>query len=960
MSVTLHPYKGYLNTLFHLYATGSNAVEYRVLRMSNNEEDEILNGIILPNGPFSLQIPLPGSYNVRFSDGTSIPVTVEDGYKFGGSKLKRAFIFDNCPWLFVVMYDRTYFYNRDTQIAYVEAISPDEITVINRDYVILKNKNYSEQSVYSLKEQKPILNISDIIYFNDCAIVWKEIDEKKTTSIIIYSFDTREKIHQTVDLFDIDKTNERLLYSHNNTIGSIVLSGNIEPKMQLDIKAVIGRGNVVGVIAPYLVLYYEKKAYENSIYVFNTNSREIIRRIPINGHLAQIGDNQIIDIEQRRKSIRDFDISRTEFPDAIIAADYFSFDFFPCEWEVFYTIKHTKLIKNQHRVNCEKLCYIQACNTDLNIRIKKSFDGFRVFGDSICLYNDEESFVRNKNYSSSGYHKGGAIYFDNSTAYLYEDSSIYRLSKNSYWDNCREGNFDFSCFDKFGVITNRDTDVCQTLGGVDLGKKFLISHIREPYILTDKYYIFSGARTLERSTNKLPEFLSNDLRCGINVTGDGVFTGRYENGNYSEDQILTDIFDPSMFRDVLFSEDGQSIMYRDEDKTIVTNIADSSSIMFDNVSFIRHINGIRPQFTTPASLQPRLINPVTKRPIDCNIITQFQYVSPDGNLYADTNLNEYIEYYWRSTAQPLSRTEYTNLKEKYTYPWQGDEKSTSWQTVKNLRRELVLKNFTFLKKEYPCIFKDIADQKWEEFVLDEKRYGISHFMDLFIGQRGIAVIRKISDNSILAKIDLGTPLWFINYVSFSYDNNYVAIAGRYPNGSGKGGLFLIYDLTRKQVLCQKTNSWAVWHTSFNKKGMVAGYSSEPITYEAQIGSGNNVALSEYQDYNFLTFSPDGELSALSNQGYVSKKRKDGAIRQNWGHQPSCDVFVTFSHDMGNIVAKFSDLSEEGIAECSDRKHNFPQSVASVSFSGDNKRLMMVGNDGVVIIRNLNFEENANK
>ena len=64
--------------------------------------------------------------------------------------------------------------------------------------------------------------------------------------------------------------------------------------------------------------------------------------------------------------------------------------------------------------------------------------------------------------------------------------------------------------------------------------------------------------------------------------------------------------------------------------------------------------------------------------------------------------------------------------------------------------------------------------------------------------------------------------------------------------------------------------------------------------------------------------------------------------------------------MDNIIQKFSDLSQEGIEGISDRKHNFSKTVASVSFSNDNKRIMMVGNDGVVIIRNLHLEKYANK
>ena len=54
-----------------------------------------------------------------------------------------------------------------------------------------------------------------------------------------------------------------------------------------------------------------------------------------------------------------------------------------------------------------------------------------------------------------------------------------------------------------------------------------------------------------------------------------------------------------------------------------------------------------------------------------------------------------------------------------------------------------------------------------------------------------------------------------------------------------------------------------------------------------------------------------------------------------------------------INISFNDLSDQGIADTSRAK-----SVASVSFSNDNKRLMMVGKDGVVIIRNLHLDDYA--
>ena len=103
----------------------------------------------------------------------------------------------------------------------------------------------------------------------------------------------------------------------------------------------------------------------------------------------------------------------------------------------------------------------------------------------------------------------------------------------------------------------------------------------------------------------------------------------------------------------------------------------------------------------------------------------------------------------------------------------------------------------------------------------------------------------------------------------------------------------------------------------------------------------------------MTYSPDGEYFALSSQGYISKYDKDGNIQIGWGHQPSSLVEIRATGNFSKDIISFHDLSEEGIADSSVKR-----SVASVSFSDGNKRLMMVGKDGVVIIRNLHLDDYA--
>ena len=419
---------------------------------------------------------------------------------------------------------------------------------------------------------------------------------------------------------------------------------------------------------------------------------------------------------------------------------------------------------------------------------------------------------------------------------------------------------------------------------------------------------------------------------------------------------MEDVYDSTEYHDVLLSEDGNCIMHKDGDKAITFDIGTGFSQTYANMSYIKHINGIRPLFAIPTSLQPVLVNPVTKQRIEAKEMSNFQFVSPDGKLYADTRLKEYIEHYDLETGALVSNEEFRELRAKYTYPWNEKQGSTAWEIIIGNRKQLILEHFEYLNEKYPKLFKDdLTGNKWDDSVLDTTdRYDVEHFLGRLYGERGIAVIRKSNDDSEYSRIDLGSPLKYINYVSFSYDSKYVAIAG-YRNS---GGLFLVYDLETKSTIVHEDTSRAVWNVAFSAINALASYTSNPKTLfaankEEYINMCDRDRIIE--GHNFLTFSPDGMYFASSQQGYISKYDINGNVRDNWGHQPSSLVDIRSVHSQENTLTEFSDLGDSGISETSRRT-----SVASVSFSNDNKRLMMVGNDGVVIIRNLHLENYAGK
>ena len=409
------------------------------------------------------------------------------------------------------------------------------------------------------------------------------------------------------------------------------------------------------------------------------------------------------------------------------------------------------------------------------------------------------------------------------------------------------------------------------------------------------------------------------------------------------------------------SEDSSKILYRNADKTEIKDITTGEISTFDNLSYVEQCNGIRPYFQSSSSLQPRIINPITGQVLDCELMKKFKFISPDGEYYAGTLKDMYSEQYFRENGEIIDNKEVEKLLESFSYPSKDKKNTQEWDEVTARRISFVEQHFEYINNEYPKLTHGQKDiNKWDKILLDANdEHSALIFVRRVIAIRGIAIIRRMYDSSEVAKIDLGLPLSYINYVSFSYDSKYVSLAG-YRDFSH--GLFLIYDIENQKMVCREDTNRAVWTTSFSRNGAIAAYTSNPFT----IFFDNELLNSEEYDFenhvirnrNFLTFSPKGDLIALSNQGYTSKYDEFGEPRDKWGHEPSTFVEIRSLSDTANPLISFNDLSESGIAGCSDKHGNCPKSVASVAFSNDNKRLMMVGKDGVVIIRNLHLDDYA--
>ena len=954
---TIHPYKGYLNTEFHIYAKGTEDVKYEVHPIHNGDDTYIVKGSATPNIPHSIKFKDPGTYKIVFSDGTSSEIIVEDGYKFGGSKPKAAFIYDECPWAFVVMHDRTYFYNRDSEESYVEAISPDTIEEISNDYVILWNNNHSERTIYSLNEQKPILNISNIVYTNDEVVIWKEDAE-----LVLFSLVKRETISRISYIqYLIDKESRQLIYAYDQIIKQIKLFDDFNVS-----ELYRWKGKFLALINNSIFVTCSYNKSTTYLQIINYTSNEKVKELDINGDISSVNGQEYIDIYSRTNAIRNFELGKTDFPEVSLDATYNDIIFYPCDWDIYYVVKTTTISKSTRHFKSEESITLHSINSDLEQKLNRYDNKVIITDRRFVLYNSMESFVRSNLYSSAGYNEGGNVYEHNGIIIRECDKEISTLSRNGYWDNPRQCDYNFSKFEKYGIIFDYEKKEYRSLRYNIKGKDVNNFSYPEDYIIVGGTVILASGKVFFnqsdfRTFSKRPLGISSSHQLGITIRDNKVFIVSFEGREEVFHEVLNDKFDTSDYKQVLLSEDSSQILYRNADKTEIKDITTGEISTFDNLSYVEQCNGIRPYFLSSSSLQPRIINPITGQVLDCELMKKFKFISPDGEYYAGTLKDMYSEQYFRENGEIIDNKEVEKLLESFSYPSKDKKNTQEWDEVTARRISFVEQHFEYINNEYPKLTHGQKDiNNWDKILLDANdEHSALIFVRRVIAIRGIAIIRRMYDSSEVAKIDLGLPLSYINYVSFSYDSKYVSLAG-YRDFSH--GLFLIYDIENQKMVCREDTNRAVWTTSFSRNGDIAAYTSNPFT----IFFDNELLNSEEYDFenhvickrNFLTFSPKGDLIALSNQGYTSKYDEFGEPRDKWGHEPSTFVEVRSASDICNPIISFNDLSESGIAGCSDKHGNCPKSVASVAFSNDNKRLMMVGKDGVVIIRNLHLDDYA--
>lgn len=940
MNIKFHPHKGYLNTKFTLTYNGESSENFIFCR--ENDPSVFKSITVQAHMTESIYFEEPGMYSICKDKDVIQYFNVEDGYKFGGSVFKNAFVFEKTPWVFVVMKDRTYFHNRETGREYVEAISPDLIEYVSPSYVILSNKNDNLMTLYSLKEEKPVIVYENLIKKNENVIVWKETCKDSTVICIANLKDTNRIRRIECDDYMISNR-KQCIYCYSGSIINVVSFFDIcrEEKKEVE-------GQVLTFINEIYFVCRKNTTDLNIVHIANLS----IRTIHISGTLAKINGKPFVNINKRVADLKH--ISKDEVPECTISGVYTQIEICPSGKNLMY-IKKEEEIQIIGGIDKRSVRTVICNEEGDHIATIDPYYRMYKYDNLFCLMSKSEFFVVNNtcgNFIKHG--RFDKIFQTPHGIYAIKSkdgkSTLVNINWRGYISEVHDfqsfdmNDYSFSYFEDYGIIKHNKTKVIykikgnanynrgifnfETANGLRLKKALMVKGgdlIITPFLL----YSEEGTYGLEIDNNQAKVYLYNRKESGDY----SVKTA------YSKVEILSDLFDGKSYQNVLLCEDGTKFFSRNRDKSQIIDILTGKIIEFDNDIKITHINGIRPYFKFNKYRQIRLINPINGIEVDIDSISQYNFVSPYGTYYADVRLEEYVEYYHIVENKLIEKEVYYSLMKKCSYKRYDD---TENKIIELEQKKIIERYYDFLiaKLEKEPQTKEEGIKK----IIDKtKKWGSEWFLNLFIEKRGVAIIRRTENGNISHRISLGEPLWFLNYVAFSHDEKYVAIAGRYPNETKKGGLLLVYNLEEKKVVYQHSNSYAVWTAAFSKCGELGAYTSTPDTYFGEAPySNDNIRTINY--YSFLTFSPDGALLALSKQGYVAWNNGKNI---NWGHLPSCLVSIRKSDSPTDEIVKFEDLSDSGI-----EGSNRPRTVSSVSFSNNNKCVMMVGNDGTVVVRNL--------
>lgn len=946
----VHPHFGYLNSDVKLINDSGSLICVK----------DTTEGIMY-------EIPASSNISIRLTAGEHCFIAdevenhqeivfVEDAIKLGGSREKKTFIFEGTPWTLMVMLDRTYFFNRNTNKQYIEhGLAPDMIKFLTPDYLLFVSEK--DNSIFSLDNLSVVKTIGDsiLLYSNIHYAVFSSGDD-----IILFSLDHNEEKVCTIKCNDymVDKANE-MLYYHIEDKGEVVCR-------QLQYPLSLAKQSIIKIAESFRCFIGSHSA----VYGTSPQKLNIINLVSREVSILYEGMNPVTTINNKtvwKNSTLDF-IQECKIKDAFTSSvDLMVFE---CGRHWLFTKKDKYTIINRGSIS-SKVRYTLSLTHNEKKYLESDQPIIIIEGTTfICaktnmnkgvLVSDEQiqEFEGIPIFSPNGYLLISKAIEDKSKVFIDPLRPQFSYKYTGYEAE--------NLYQKTGLIkrgsnpTTKGNEIKYNYEDVETKKCFnnmfyeslnIVGFYRLSGYTGDFVHSQDGiVRTMPSTKDRLIA-ISEQCNYAVTRSEDGITLLKYdvESEEWKYSALKKMNIDESFYCKAVFCSDGENIIYQKKGKEFFfRQIGSEEETQFEPQGSVikRTINGYIPYINFDTHRNPVYVDPVSLTRIEAAAADQFTFQSIDGTIkHLSYNLEKYRD---KRTQKYVTKKFYDDFVSKYDYTshcgYVNGIWSCSYDKTDPHAKE-VINNRT---KYY------YTNRFWLDEVLKSVCYrtrGAQNLINEFIEMDSVCdtlffekefYVREEMNGEFI-DIPLPNRLLFLNYVSYSHDNKYIIISGRFPMNSFKKGLALVYDVTARKIIYEQTNTMAVWLGAFSKQGMAAYYDSTPCSFVAQDVNSEH-AFHEIKNRSFLTFSPSGKFIALSRQGYIPY----GSGAPHWGHQPSKDVYIAKSDSPMNEIAHYCDHGDEieGVRTGS--------SVASATFSKDDKKLMTVSRDGVVVIRNLHFE-----
>jgi hypothetical protein len=401
-----------------------------------------------------------------------------------------------------------------------------------------------------------------------------------------------------------------------------------------------------------------------------------------------------------------------------------------------------------------------------------------------------------------------------------------------------------------------------------------------------------------------------------------------------------------------FSPNGKFLMLQKEpNKYVYYDIENDEEVKFFSEKFLAFSKEGNLIFEEDVTRAVKVFDPLTFKDVTPLNYHHYRFLSPDGELYSQLILKtRFFDLLENKYIDTIKYNEYkSELDGTTSYSLAESEKT---------RKALLQKRekFYYLNKNK---LNEINIKSFENLTTDSI-IRIEKFTEI-----------GIVGTTVTTEITFPQDITYFNYAAFSYDNKFLGGVCR-ASSSGLIKLFkLNYNKAEKKLTItdeylSRYPRMASWVCGFSNTSYFATYDSTPNTYILNVNDelfeqktkdedlkknilGNDFSI--YRSYknwieikgkNFLCFNPNGNYLALSEQGY------EPLTLGGYGHQESSVIHIAKTIN-GEIVDSFLGHGD-AIKDDKNKK------VVFVAFSEDEKQIMSMSADGVVIVRKIDLQK----